>query len=403
MEPPLDATPKESARADLGAAMDAASGALHTAKLQGDAKDTDSPAAVADGSQAAHPSTPSLFGLLPPDLEQRFEACGQSPFRARQLLDWVYRKRQLDPTQMSNLARPLRQELENVVSLRLPEPAEVRTSKSGDTLKLASRLADGSRIESVAMRSRRGVTLCLSTQVGCAMNCAFCATGLMGLARNLRTEEIVAQVVQLLQLTEWADPGYNLVFMGMGEPLANYAAMMRAIRIFNHPQGLGIGARRITVSTVGLAPRIRQLADEGLQLGLALSLHATTDEDRSEIVPINTRYPLSEILPAASHYAEKTGRRVTLEYVLLAGKNDRREDARRLSELSRSLPSKINLIPFNPVPGLTWRRPTSEEVDRFVNWLLPQSPAVTVRWSQGVDVGAACGQLGARPDTASGR
>jgi len=388
MQRPLDPTSDEVTRG-LAATPGDTVGAVHTAKLRGDAKE-------------AVPA-PSLFGLLPDDVVRRFEECGHSPFRGQQLLDWVYRKGELDPERMSNLSKTLRAELENVVSLRLPDAAEVRTSKDQNTVKLASRLADGSRIESVAMRSRRGVTLCLSTQVGCAMACAFCATGLMGLARNLKAEEIVAQAVQLLHLTDWEDPGFNIVFMGMGEPLANYDPTMRAIRILNHADGLRVGARRITVSTVGLAPRIRKLADEGLQLGLALSLHATTDQDRTELVPINARYPLAQVLEAARYYAEKSSRRVTLEYVLLAGRNDRREDARRLSEMARSLPSKINLIPFNPVPSLPWRRPTSQEVDRFVEWLIPQSPAVTVRWSQGVDVAAACGQLGARPDAASAR
>ena len=388
MQRPVHPTSKNAPHGEAG---DTAVDAVSTAKLQQNAKEESGGAG------------PSFYGLLPDEVTRRFAECGHSSFRGQQLLDWVYRKGVLDPERMSNLSKALRTELESVVSLRLPEQAEVRTSKGQDTVKLASRLPDGSRIESVAMQSRRGVTLCLSTQVGCAMSCAFCATGLMGLARNLKTEEIVVQAVQLLQITQWDDPGYNIVFMGMGEPLANYGPTMRAIRILNHPDGLRVGARRMTVSTVGLAPRIRKLADEGLQLGLALSLHATTDEDRTELVPINARYPLAEVLEAAQYYAEKTGRRVTLEYVLLAGRNDRREDARRLSEISRRLPSKINLIPFNPVPGLPWRRPTKEEVDRFVEWLLPNSPAVTVRWSQGVDVAAACGQLGSRPDAAAPR
>lgn len=376
---------------------------LHTAELQPSAKVVPDPHGGRPSAAAPGPAVPSLFGLLPEEVEARLAESGEPRYRARQLLDWVYRKRVRDPRAMTNLAKGFREGLEGVVSLRLPEVAEVRASRAGDAIKLASRLPDGSRIESVAMRSRRGVTLCLSTQVGCAMSCAFCATGLMGLARNLRAEEMVAQVVQLFEISGWEDPGYNLVFMGMGEPLANYEPTLRAIRILHHPEALGIGARRMTLSTVGLAPRIRRLAEEGLQLGLAVSLHATTDADRTELVPINARYPLDQVIDAARYYAERTGRRVTLEYVLLAGRNDRRDDARRLSEIARRLPCKINLIPFNPVPDLPWRRPSEEEVQRFVQWLLPASPAVTVRWSQGGDVAAACGQLGARPENPSTR
>jgi 23S rRNA (adenine2503-C2)-methyltransferase len=364
-----------------------------------------SPAAEPGASRAERANTapPSLFGLLPEAVGDLFEATGEPRFRGRQVLGWVYGKRVRDPAAMTDLAKPLRARLAEIVSLELPEVAEVRPSAAGDAVKVASRLADGARIESVAMRSRRGVTLCLSTQVGCGMGCAFCATGLLGLARNLKPEEIVAQVPQLFEVTGWQDAGYNLVFMGMGEPLANYESTLRAVRILHHPEGLGVGARRITLSTVGLAPRMRRLAEEGLPLGLAVSLHATTDADRTELVPVNGRYPIASVIEAARYYAERSGRRVTLEYVLLAGRNDRREDARRLSELARSLPCKVNLIPYNPVPGFAWRRPTAEEVERFVGWLLPQSPAVTVRWSQGGDVAAACGQLGARADASPPR
>src|SRR5262249_47731505 len=179
------------------------------------------------------------------------------------------------------------------------------------------------------------------------------------------------------------DEGSHRVFMGMGEPLANYTSVLRAIRILHDPAGLSIGARRMTVSTVGLVPQIQRLAREGLQLGLAISLHASTDEKRGQIVPLNKRYALEDIHGAAREYAEATGRRVTLEYTLLAGVNDSREDAYGLAAWARKLPSKINLIPYNPVPGLPWKRPDEEAVNRFVEWLAPRAPAVTVRWSQG--------------------
>jgi 23S rRNA (adenine2503-C2)-methyltransferase len=342
---------------------------------------------------------PSLLGLSPDEFADLLVEHGHPRYRARQVLDWVYRKRVRDPARMSNLSRALREGLPDLVSLALPEPVGVRVSRAQDAAKFVLGLADGARIESVAMRSRRGVTLCLSSQAGCGMGCAFCATGAMGLRRNLRPEEIVAQVVHLLEATGWEDPGYNLVFMGMGEPLANYASVLKAIRILNHPDGLSVGARRITVSTVGLVPQIRRLAREGLQLGLALSLHATTDEKRGQIVPLAHRYKLDALLAAARDYVEKLGRRVTLEYVLLAGVNDARDDALRLAEIARSIPCKVNLIPYNPVPGMPWKRPEEGAVERFVAWLAPRAPAVTVRWSQGTDIGAACGQLGARPSS----
>jgi 23S rRNA (adenine2503-C2)-methyltransferase len=304
---------------------------------------------------------------------------------------------------MTNVSRRLREGLSEIVSLDLPPVAETRTSRDGDAVKLAIRLEDGVRIESVAMQSRRGVTLCLSTQAGCGMGCTFCATGTLGLTRNLKPHEIVSQLLLMTEAVNWEDPGYNLVFMGMGEPLANYAPLMKAIRIFNHPDGLSIGARRMTVSTVGLAPQIRRLAREGLQLGLALSLHATTDEVRNRIVPINERYPIREILEAAEYYVDQLGRRVTLEYVMLAGVNDSRADALRLGEIARSIPSKVNLIPYNTVPQLDWQRPNEAVVQRFVDVLMPRAPSVTVRRSQGSDVWAACGQLGSRPKPRSAR
>jgi len=182
----------------------------------------------------------------------------------------------------------------------------------------------------------------------------------------------------------------------MGEPLANYAQTMKSIRVLNADEGMRVGARRITVSTCGMVPQMHRLAKEELQLGLAISLHATTDDLRNRLVPINRRYPLRELVRAADFYAETTGRRVTLEYILLAGVNDRKGDAERLADIANSLPCKINLIPYNPVPHLPWQRPTDEAIQRFADWLFPRCPAVTLRWSQGGDIAAACGQLGAK-------
>ena len=338
----------------------------------------------------------SFFGLTADEVRTVLAEAGWERFRADQLLDWVYRKRTRTPGAMSNLSKKQRESLPALFDLGLPRVARLLKSPREDAYKFALELRDGTRVESVAMLSRRGVTLCLSTQAGCGMACVFCATGTLGLKRNLRADEIVAQVVRMLEATGWDDPGYNLVFMGMGEPLANYGPTLKAIRILNSDDGLRVGARRITLSTCGLVPQIHRLAREGLQVGLAISLHATTDDLRSQLVPINRRYPLRELVRAAAYYAETTSRRVTLEYILLAGVNDGKHDAERLAEIANSLPCKINLIPYNPVPQLPWQRPTNEAIQRFADHLFPRCPAVTLRWSQGGEIWAACGQLGAK-------
>jgi 23S rRNA (adenine2503-C2)-methyltransferase len=216
----------------------------------------------------------------------------------------------------------------------------------------------------------------------------------MGLRRNLSAAEIVAQVMAMGENDGWRDDRFNIVFMGMGEPLVNYDAVVAAIRVLRDERGLNLGARRITVSTSGVVPQIERLAGEGIPVGLALSLHATTDPLRDELVPINKRWPLAEVLRAARDYGRTTGRRVTLEYTLIAGVNDSDDDADRLAAFARELPSKINLIPYNPVPGLAYRRPSPEDVERFAERLYPRAPAVTVRNTMGGEIWAACGQLG---------
>jgi 23S rRNA (adenine2503-C2)-methyltransferase len=216
----------------------------------------------------------------------------------------------------------------------------------------------------------------------------------MGLQRNLKAHEIVAQVVAMGDFLGWEDERFNIVFMGMGEPLANLPAVGEAIRILHDERGLNLGARRITVSTAGLVPGIREMSAMGLQVGLAVSLHATTDEMRTELMPVNKRWPLEELLDAAQEYGRTVGRRVTLEYTLLGGVNDTTEDADRLAAFARRLPSKVNLIPYNPVPGLQWKRPTPEAIEAFAARLYPHAPAVTVRNTMGGEIWAACGQLG---------
>ncbi len=295
---------------------------------------------------------------------------------------------------MSNLPLELRDRLPDRCGLALPAIHSLHGTADGATHKFVLELADGERVECVAMRSARGLTMCVSSQVGCALKCSFCATGLMGLKRQLTAGEIVAQVIAMGDHDRWTDDHFNVVFMGMGEPLANYGPVLDSVRILNDPLGLNLGVRRITVSTSGIVPQIRRLAEEGLAVGLAISLHATTDAQRDELVPLNRRWPIRELLDAARDYGRTTGRRVTLEYTLIAGVNDGPEDADRLAAFARALPSKINLIPYNPVPGLPWRRPDPQSVERFAESLYPRAPAVTVRRTMGGEIWAACGQLG---------
>jgi 23S rRNA (adenine2503-C2)-methyltransferase len=352
---------------------------------------TDEPDATRQGTGAV-----SFYGLSRESLAQRLALAGVPGYRATQLFSWIYRRRVSDPAGMSSLPRDLRRSLPGLVDLGLPRVVQHLASPDGDTHKFALELADGRRVECVSMRADRGLTFCLSSQVGCALGCPYCATGLMGLERNLGPDEIVAQVMVMGGFHHWEDEGFNLVLMGMGEPLANYVAVLEAVRILHEPHGLNVGARRITLSTAGLVPQIERLAGEKLALGLALSLHATTDELRDTLVPVNRRWPLAQLLPAVQAYGLRTGRRVSLEYTLLAGVNDSLADADRLAAIARDLPSKINLIPYNPVPGLPYRRPTPEAVRAFAERLFPRAPAVMVRQTQGGEIGAACGQLAGR-------
>lgn len=337
---------------------------------------------------------PSFYGLSRAALASRLAEQGQPSYRADQIYAWVYGRRRRDPALMSDIPASLRERFEGLCDLDLPAVDTVQGTRDGMTHKFVLRLADGARVESVSMRTEKRLTFCLSSQVGCALGCTFCATGLMGLLRNLTAAEIVAQVIAMGDHHRWQDERFNLVFMGMGEPLANYGPVMEAIRILHDPRGLNLGARRITVSTSGVVPQIERMSEEGLPVGLAVSLHATTDELRTRLVPINRRWPLAELIPAAREYGIKTGRRVTLEYTLLAGVNDSEEDAVRLGAIARDLPSKVNLIAYNPVPGLEWKRPSPETIDAFAKRLWPIAPAVTVRHTQGGEIWAACGQLG---------
>ncbi len=297
---------------------------------------------------------------------------------------------------MSNLPKSLRKELAEEFSLALPEIYREEIAQDG-TRKLALRLEDGEIVETVLIPERDHYTLCVSSQVGCAMGCAFCLTAKMGFKRNLSPGEITAQVLRAKEVlrSEALDrdkPLRNLVFMGMGEPLANYEAVLKALKSLLHSQGFDFSPRRVTVSTVGLVPQIRRLGED-ITVKLAISLHAPNDELRSRLVPVNRRYPLGELLEACRAYPLKRGWRITFEYVLLAGVNDQLKHAQELARLLRGIPAKINLIPFNEHPDLPFKRPSEEEISAFQKILMDAGYVATIRKSHGEEISAACGQL----------
>ncbi len=341
------------------------------------------------------PPRSSLVGLPAEEIAELPALAGQPAFRGRQVAQWIYQKGARTFDEMTNLGQRLRRELSAVYSLDRLDVLATKHSADNFAQKFLFATADALHIEAVLIRVATRDTLCISTQAGCAFGCRFCATSAMGLLRNLTVSEIVSQVLTLRDaLHRSAELGlFNVVFMGMGEPLANYAALVGAIRVLNDDFGLGIGRRRITVSTVGLVPRIRRLAREKVAVRLALSLNATRNDIRSALMPINQRYPIERLIPALSEYRERTGNRVTLEYVLIRGMNDSLDDARRLAQLACECGGKINLIRFNPHPLTSLEPSPPAQVEAFYRTLLPIAPAVTIRESRGEDIRAACGQL----------
>jgi 23S rRNA (adenine2503-C2)-methyltransferase len=378
-----------------------------------------------------------IKSLTREELEARFKDWQQPVYRVTQLLEWLYVHRVTNWDAMTNLPKPLREKLGKDLSLQTPELVRkqgapvVRSSAAetgrDTTQKFLWRLHDHSLIESVLIPANPALygdasdrhTLCVSTQVGCAYGCKFCASGLDGWKRNLTPDEIVEQVMaterwnaaegskssvssvqsgETKQLkTENLKPKNrlidNLVIMGMGEPLANYDNLLKALKILNAPWGGGIGARKITISTSGLAPQIRRLADEPMQFRLAISLHGATDEVRDKIMPVNRKYPLKELVAACEHYQGQKGRMITFEYILIAGVNDSLEQTRPLALLAHRLFAKVNLIPYNQVEGLPWKRPEEAVQEKFLAALEKQKVIATLRREKGHDIDAACGQL----------
>ena len=342
-----------------------------------------------------------LKGYYPGELEGFVTSLGLEPYRARQIAAWIYNRGSTDFAEMTDLARGVRARLARRASILNLEVAARLDSDDGETVKYLFELPDGRRVESVLMRDGRRRTLCVSSQVGCPLDCTFCATGRMGLIRNLSAGEILDQLIYVRrELRARGDDLTNVVMMGMGEPLLNYENVIRAIRLMNLDYGLAIGIRRITLSTVGYVPGILKLAREGLKVGLAVSLNAADDALRSRIMSINRRWSIAELLSAVRTYRQRIDRRVTFEYVLLHGLNDSIEDADRLVALVRAIPCKINVIPWNPIEGAAFVRPPRDAVDRFVHILRNARLTTTVRYSRGVDIAAGCGQLYLRPDAA---
>jgi len=335
----------------------------------------------------------NLVGLLPAELEDLAVELGASRYRGRQLATWIYRKGVFELEAMSDLPKDFRARLGERAVIEVPEPERVTPSQDGSR-KVVYRFADGNRISSVVMPDDDRITLCVSTQVGCGFECRFCLTGVMGLERNLTAGEIVGQVLGANRLLAPDQHVTHIVFMGMGEPLANYAALVTSLRILTDAKlGLGYSPRRITVSTVGLVPGIEKLGREALKVNLAISLHAASDEVRGPLMPVNRSFDLKTLLAALRRYPLAHRQRIFFEYVLLEDVNDSPDDAARLVRLLRGIRAKVNLIPFNDWEGAEFRRPPLPRILAFQSILLDAGLTTTVRWSKGEDIGAACGQL----------
>ncbi|MBI4602922.1 MAG: 23S rRNA (adenine(2503)-C(2))-methyltransferase RlmN, partial [Planctomycetes bacterium] len=341
-----------------------------------------------------------LAGELDRDLGGLLAQAGEPPYRLRQLREWIHRRTPESFAAMSDLPKALRDRLAEAFTLHPLERRLEDVSKDGTRKVLWSRLGGGT-IESVLIPERERTTYCISTQSGCPVRCTFCATGHGGFEGQLRAAEIVDQVLLMRSLT--GCPPTNVVYMGMGEPLLNFEATCRSLEVLTHPDLVGFGARRITVSTVGIPERIRELGRRFPQVKLALSLHAPRDDLRDEIIPLNRKHPLGEVLAAVRDHAEATGKRATFEYILLPGVNDSEPDAREVRRRLKGIPSRINLIGFNPFPGAPYSKPSVERLLRFRAWLEEgYAGDVTIRRSRGEDIDGACGQLSLRHAAAAG-
>jgi 23S rRNA (adenine2503-C2)-methyltransferase len=344
------------------------------------------------GARRHRPVT--LHDLTLDELENRLVDQGLPRYRARQIFSWAYQHHAESYDEMTVLSKSLRQKLPTFLEMSKLELVRTIETDDGQTRKLLFRTFDGEHLETVLMFYPDRTTVCVSCQVGCAVGCAFCATGMMGLTRNLTTGEMVSQVIEAAREARKLDRNLtNIVMMGMGEPFQNYDAVMKMVRILHDPRGMNFGARRTTLSTSGLIPFIDRLAAEPFQVKLAVSLHAPNDNLRDQLVPLNRRYPVGELIDACRRYVDHTGRRVTFEYALIKDVNDSDEVARELAALLKGLLCHVNVIPLNPTPAAPFERPSPERIERFAEVIRQKGIPATVRYSRGVDIAAACGQL----------
>ena len=325
------------------------------------------------------------------ELKEQIKLIGDKAFRAQQIYDWLHIKLVDEFDEMTNLSKALKEKLKNNFKIITVKPIEIQTSKLDGTQKYLFQLQDGNVIESVLMKYKHGNSVCISSQVGCKMGCRFCASTIGGLERNLTTSEMLSQIYVIQRTT--GERVSNVVIMGTGEPMDNYDNFIRFVKMLSDENGLNISQRNITVSTCGLVPRMRQLAEEKLQITLALSLHATTDEKRKALMPIANQYSLKEVLDACIYYFEQTGRRITFEYSLVGGVNDNDEDATELIKLVKHVNCHVNLIPVNPIKERDYVQSNKKVIDNFKNKLEKCQINVTIRREMGRDIDGACGQL----------
>ncbi len=340
----------------------------------------------------------NLYGFTIEKLEKQMELEGQKKYRATQLFKWIYEKKAKAFDEMSDVSKSFREVLNEKYSLHKPTIFKKQVSSDG-TIKLLLELEDGNKVETVLMRYNYGDVACVTSEVGCNMGCAFCASGLLKKKRVLEVHEIVGQVLVLNDILDEEGNGERIthvVVMGTGEPFDNYDNVMDFVRIINHPHSLAIGARHITVSTCGIPDKIRQYAHEGLQINLAISLHAPNDEIRNKIMPISLKHPMNELMDAVKYYEKEADRRVTFEYILLGGLNDSLENAKELARLIKGTKAYVNLIPYNPIKELKYIRSSNETIHAFMNMLLSCGVNATIRKEFGTDIDAACGQLRAK-------
>lgn len=338
----------------------------------------------------------NLFSYSLPKLEDLMLFIGQKKYRATQIFKWIYEKRVTNFDEMSDVSLSFREFLKDNYTLDKPKIFKKQVSSDG-TIKLLLELKDGNKIETVSMRYNYGNVACVSSEVGCNMGCCFCASGLLKKKRELTVDELVGQVLVLDDLLKSENKRVtHVVVMGTGEPFDNYDNVLDFIRILNHPHGLAIGARHITVSTCGIVDKIKKYAHEGLQINLAISLHAPNDQLRNKIMPINFKYNLTELMEAVKYYEKVANRRVTFEYILLKGVNDSKENALELVNLIKGTLAYVNLIPFNPVEELKYKRSDSKTVHQFLDILMKNNVTATIRKEFGTDIDAACGQLRAK-------